>query len=229
MKAPQTPSFALAVPGTSVTAPRDGRPLNQTKDALFIAVLHERSRATGWLVGEMGQDGVRHYQTCPPPADPQSRKGGPIYLATKTLRRRLVQNSGLFDFRRLFEQPSPNGAAITVMDEPMTEGGEWKPTAAAEMYFSCIVKPIHLGQPDMMIAEVPTTPLFSWCDLTTESPAVAVNCGDWVCPHCGVISARKGIWRSPLKTWAIKCGRAYEYKFCVACVLVFDCRLAARN
>lgn len=223
------PTFALAVPGQGVTAPRDGRPLNQTRDALFVAVLHERSRATGWIQGLVEADGVRHYRPCQPPEAPQASKGGPLYLSTKTLRRRLVQNSGLFDFRRLLQQPSPMGAKISVVGYDLTANESWQPTENAELYFSCISKPILLGQPDMMIAELPTTPLFSWCDLTAESPAIAVHCGDWICPHCGIISSTFGLWSSPPQTWAMQCGRAYDYTLCVTCLLVFDRRLAARN
>lgn len=231
MKARQTPppSFALAVPGPSITAPRDGRPLNQTRDRLFVAVLHERSRATSWIQGVVEGDGIRHYHACPPPLAPQATKGGPLYLSTKTLRRRLVQNSGLFDFRRLLQQPTPKGATISVAGYDLTANEVWQPSEFAELLISCISKPILLGQPDRIIAELPTTPLFSWCDLTAESPSVAVNCGDWICPHCGIISSTHGLWSSPPQTWAMRCGRAYDFTLCVTCLLVFDRRLSARN
>lgn len=229
MPTPSPLTYQLVVPGPSITAPRDARPLNQTRDALFVAVLHERSRTTGWIQGVVEEDGVRHYHVCPPPADPQSRSGGPVYLSTKTLRRRLVQDSGLFAFRRLCQQPTPGGATMSVVGYDLTVDGVWMPDEFVEQYFSSISKPILLGQPDRIIAELPTTPLFSWCDLTAESPAIAVNGGDWICPHCGIISATHGSWSSPPEAWARRCGRAIEYKLCVTCLLVFDRRIAARN
>lgn len=223
------PPFKLAVPGPSITAPRDGRPLNRTQDDLFLAVLLERSRSTGWVVGTQGLAGKLIYQACPAPADSQARRGGPIYLSTKTLRRRLVQDSTLFAIRRMCQQPTPNGASLSVANYDLTQNGSWSAPEFGTIYFSHLTPPIILGQPDLLISRLPTTPLFSWCDLNAPEPATAVQGGDWICPNCGIISATHGIWSSPPKTWAIRCGRAYHYQLCVTCLLVFGRQLAARN
>ena len=231
MKAPQRtpPIFALAVPGPAITAPRDGRPLNQTKDALFIAVLHERSRATGWVVGEVGADGVRHYQSCAAPADGQARHAGPLYLSTKTLRRRLVHSSGLFHFRLMYQRPKPPDGMTLVASELICEGGEWCPTKAASFYLEVLNPPVQIGQPDALITQIRTEPLFSWCDLNAPEPAKAVYNGDWACPNCGIIPSTTGEWRSTLESWAIGAGRAFEFRLCVTCHLVFERRLVVMN
>jgi len=229
LKRPPPPPYKLAVPGPAVTAPRDGKPLNRTQDELFLAVLMERSRATGWVVGTPDPDGQRSYQACPPPADPQSRRGGPLYLSTKTLRRRLVQNSTLFAIRRFCQQPTPNEASLSITDHTLTQNGVWNPTEFGGFILTMLTPPIELGKPDPLINRLPTTPLFAWCDLNAPEPATAAQGGDWICPNCGIMPATHGGWISPPKTWAIKCGRAYHYKLCVTCYLAFDCRLAARN
>jgi len=229
MPTPTPPPYKLAVPGPTTTAPRDGLPLNRTQDDLFLAVLMERSRATGWVVGAQGPDGNRTYEACPPPADPQSRRGGPVYLSTKTLRRRLVQDSTLFAIRRFCQQPTPNGASLSVADYDLTQNGNWGAPEFGAIYLSLLTPPIELGKTDPLIRRLPATPLFSWCDLNASEPATAVHGGDWICPNCGIISATHGIWSSPPETWAIRCGRAYQYQLCVTCLLVFSRQLAARN
>jgi len=229
MKSKPPPSYALSVPGSAVTAPRDGQPLNRTKDELFLAVLFERSRATGWVVGEPNPGGQRSYHACEPPATPQARRGGPIYLSTKTLRRRLVRDSLLFAFRRFCQQPTPKGATMRVVNGSITQRDAWCPDDFVETYFSVLTPPVVLGEPDALIAGLTTTPLFSWCDLNAPEPATAVNGGDWICPNCGIMSATHGVWSSPPETWAKLCGRSYRYTLCVTCLLAFDIQLAVRN
>jgi hypothetical protein len=196
---------------------------------LFLAVLLERSRATGWVVGTPGSAGKLSYQACPAPADPQARRGGPIYLSTKTLRRRLVQDSTLFAIRRMCQQTTPNDASISVTDHTLTQDGVWSPTDFASLMLTVLTPSIELGKPDPLISRLPTTPLFSWCDLNAPEPATAFQGGDWICPNCGIMPATHCTWSSPPRTWATKCGCAYSYKVCVTCYLAFDCHLAARN
>lgn len=223
------PPYAASVPGPSITAPRDGVPLNQSRDVLFLAVLHERSRATGWVVGERGLDGIRHYHACPPPADPQGRKGGPVYLSSKTLRHRLVRRSGLFDIRVMCQDDKPPGGNLTIGTYRLCRDGKWDVDENMKWYLECAQPLIEIGSPDVMITSLPTMPLFSWCDLTAPEPAKAVNGGDWVCPNCGLLSTVEAVWTSPARTWAGNCGRCITHTLCVVCLLKLDSRRTAMN
>lgn len=125
------------------------------------------------------------------------RQSGPHYLSAKALRQRLVKESGLFDFRLLCQKASPGGAAIHLGDIALTKGLAWSLDDSAKSRLSSLASPIDLGQPDRLIAELHSTPLFASCDLTADEPAVAVNDGDWICTQCGIVSSTDGHWSSP--------------------------------
>lgn len=229
MPSPRPPFYQLAVPGPAITAPRDGLPLQQTSDSLFLAVLHERSRSTGWVIGEGGGDGQRSFQPCRPPADPSLKRRDSLFVSCKHLRRLLVFTSPFFAFRRLCQQPTPNGASLSVADHALTQDGAWSPTDFGGFYLTMLTPPIGLGQPDALIRELSTQPLFSWCDLTAAEPATAVHGGDWICPNCGIISATHGSWCRPPPPGTSGGGQSYTYQLCVTCLITFDCQPTAHH
>jgi len=224
-----------SVPGPQVVAPRDDCPLHQTADVLFVAVLLERSRATGWVKLERGPTGARSFLPCAAPdlaqtpAAPGERKGQPEYFKTSSIRRILRRNSGLFCLRDACSGEEPPGETLSVGSRILCAKNEWLVDSGTADYLASRNPPIRIGEPEVVARQLVKEPWFSWCDLSDPEPASVNDSSRVICPRCGIQSPEVGTTISPSWTWARRCGQAFASLHCPVCLLEITSRLARRS
>jgi len=158
----------FTVPGPQCLSPRDHDTIGRTKDYLFLAVLIERSRATGWIKAERQADGTTHCKPAPQPQIVQG-KGLPLCYATKTLRRILSQKRDLWILRRYIQNEKAPTETITIGGKTLCKEGKWQPRALRHQ-LRALHRPIEIGKPDPFLASLHAQSFFSWCDLLSPQP-----------------------------------------------------------
>ena len=158
----------FAVPGPDCLSPRDGSTVERTDDYLFIALLIERSRTTGWIKAEYQPGDTPDYLPVPPPEIIQG-KGLPRYYATKTLRRLLTHKRDLWILRRYIQNEKAPSVSISIGEHTLCRDGKWQRNALRKQ-FNALRHPIEIGKPDSLLAGLHAQSFFSWCDLTQPQP-----------------------------------------------------------
>ena len=236
--------YFFYVPGPVFLTPRDFKDIQHTDDYLFIAVLIERSRLSGWLNGER-----------PPEISPN-------HYSAKNLRKILVRKRNFWILRTFLQNPVAPPSTIKIDGRTICSEGKWHNTAFIKR-LSSLRHPIAMGQPDELLANLHAQRFYSWCDITQpepctltgqppEAPKLPPNTPNnqkkrdrmlskWrdsegtnvhlqlICPLDGpVIPISVGI-ATPTSTWKDLCGRAYASLHCPHCLARLHSKLAFKN
>jgi hypothetical protein len=157
------------VPGPECLTPRDGKTIERTDDYLFIAVLIERSRPTGWVKAERNPESAPQFILFAPPPEIIKGKTHPHLYATKTLRKILVRNRDLWILRTYLQNPTAPSLNITIDGHIICSEGKWHSNAFTKRRPS-LRHPIAMGQPDELLTNLHAQRFYSWCDLTQPEP-----------------------------------------------------------
>ena len=164
---PASPRF-FQVPGPDCISPRDGRSIERTDDYLFIAVLIERSRRTGWLKGESLPNACHQYMPTPP-LEPSKEHIPPHHYSTKTLRRILVRKCHFWNLRLHIQNVTAPTTTISIGGRNLCSEGKWQRNDFRRR-LSVLLHPIKIGVPDPLLANLHANQFFKWCDLTQAEP-----------------------------------------------------------
>jgi len=160
-------NLAKSVPGSSSLRPRDGLDLHKTKDLLFLAVLLERSRQSGWVKRLTSEQGWEFIPAAAPEG-PQT-KGTPPYHSTKSLLRIVHTETNLWQFRRLCESSSPPDVGMSIEGKTLHSTGKWT-LQNADATLSKLKHPLIRRQGSDENGGLRHLRFFEWCDLTMEAP-----------------------------------------------------------
>ncbi|MFO1437590.1 MAG: hypothetical protein U1F81_04655 [Verrucomicrobiaceae bacterium] len=232
-------SWFFEVPSDDCLAPRDGKYIERSIDYLFIAVLVERSRESGWIKHEKGEDKSFQYVTSRPP-DITPGHAVPHYYATKTLRRLLTRQLNMWRLRLLIQNATPPPHSIKIAGHLICAEGSWR-NGDGKKALASMRHPIEIGREDSFIASLHKQRFFSWRDLlqpfclfsepsrmnVDEHELTPLKCSrhgethffhQLICPIDGPVVPIEVNESSPAITWEDMCGRAYTTLHCPHCL-----------
>ena len=195
-------SFQIEPPAAGELCPRDGEPLQKSSDVLFLAKLLEDCRATGWAEYWRDPNTGHCYRAITKPES--SAPKGHQYLKMSTLRK-IMKEHDYCQLRRLNLNPEGHQMKLPdghVLKYPISKTSE-----------SQLEDSLDLNAQ-------------SW---TSTIPPVMPSKHHVLCPFCGPMTTIVVSVTSPLETWRMMCGRAYDYTCCSGCLGVLDSRLTMRN
>lgn len=160
-------NLAKSVPGSLCLRTRDGLDLHKTKDLLFLAVLVERSRPSGWVKRVTAEQGWEFLPAVAP--EGSQTKGAPPYYSTKSLRKRLNTGTNLWQFRRLCESPSPPDVGMSIEGKTLYAKGKWT-LQNADAPLSQLKHPLNREEVPHKNSGLAQLRFFEWCDLGMETP-----------------------------------------------------------
>jgi len=236
--------YFFFVPGPVFLTPRDFKDLQHTDDYLFIAVLIERSRLSGWLNGERPAEIPDHH------------------YSAKILRRILVRKRSFWILRTYLQNPTAPNLNIFIDGQTICSEGKWKNSAFIKRLRS-LRHPIEQGQSDELLNNLHNQRFYSWCDLAQPEPCTLTGhapeppklppntlknrkkrerllnkwheCKDThvhrqlICPLDGPVTPMNVCTASSASTWKDLCGRAYNSLHCPHCLARLHSKLAFRS
>lgn len=194
--------FHCAPPSPDERQPRDGKLLRKTEDLLFLALMLEKCAETGWMETVRGASGKVIYRVIPRPFG-SAVKGQQLWK-TKTLKE-LILGLGFWEVRRLRRRP---------------DGHRIKIPRGLELKF-----PVRRGADPLLSSESWAGHFHSWAD----AKDMVIKPGEILCPLCGPMPPVIVKVISPKETWAMSCGREYDFSCCPGCLGTFNNRVTRMN
>jgi hypothetical protein len=189
-------------PAPDENFPRDGEPIRKTEDLLFLALMLEKCATTGWMESSRDATGRVTYRIIPRPA--QSAVKGQQFWKTKTLKE-LIMGLGFWEVRRLRRRP---------------DGHRIKIPRGLQLKF-----PVRRGADPLLSSNSWTEHFHSW----SEAKDMVIKPGEIICPLCGSMPPLIVKVISPKETWAMSCGREYDFSCCSGCLGTFNNRVTRMN
>lgn len=235
--------WLFRAPGSDCLKPRDGKYIERSEDYLFLAVLVERSRESGWVKFEKNPDSTFCYVPSPPP-DAPAGQATPHHYSTRMLRRLLSRRLELWWLRVLIQNEMPPPSSITIQGSLLCEGGKWHKRGWKQKFFR-MRHPLEIGKIDAFLAGLHTQQFFTGCDLRqvldlqcvtnplrSEGGKLArpiIKGGETgylekseqlICPVDGLVVPIEVFHSSPASAWRNLCGRSYASLHCPECLAV---------
>lgn len=194
--------FHHTPPAPDECRPRDGEPLRKTKDVLFLALLLERCAKTGWVETSNDASGQVAYRIIPQPKEPPVK--GQQFCKINTLKS-LIFKHAYWEVRRL--RRCPDGHRIKI------------PRGHVLKF------PVSRGSDPLLSSATWSDHFHSW----SGSKDLVVKPGEILCPLCGPMPPLFVSVSSPSETWAMQCGRAFDFYCCSGCLGTFDNMVTRMN
>lgn len=195
-------TFHHTPPAPDERRPRDGKMLRKTKDVLFLALLLEGCAKTGWMETSRDASGQVICRIIPKPKEPAVK--GQQFWRTKTLKSLIFEHE-YWEVRRLRRRP---------------DGHRIKIPRGHVLKF-----PVRRGSDPLLSSETWSEHFHSWADVQD----LEVKPGEILCPLCGPMPPLFVTVTSPAETWAMDCGRAYDFCCCSGCLGTFDNMVTRMN
>lgn len=189
-------------PAPDENFPRDGKPIRKTEDLLFLALMLEKCATTGWMESSHDATDRVTYRIIPRPG--QSAVKGQQFWKTKTLKE-LIMGLGFWEVRRLRRRP---------------DGHRIKIPRGLQLKF-----PVRRGADPLLSSNSWTEHFHSW----SEAKDMVIKPGEIICPLCGPMPPLIVTVISPKETWAMSCGREYDFSCCSGCLGTFNNRVTRMN
>ncbi len=192
-------TFYSSPPAPDEHKPRDGAPLRKTQDVLFLALMLEGCRKTGWMETTLDASGQQSCRVIPKPTT--SAVKGQQFWKMKTLKKALFDHE-FWEVRRLRRRPDGHRIKIPrghVLKFPMRRGAD-----------------------PLLSSETWSEHFHSWANVED----LVVKPGELLCPLCGPMPPLVVPVTSPSETWSMACGRSYHFYCCSGCLGAFDHDLA---
>jgi hypothetical protein len=187
--------FHRTAPQPDERCPRDGKRLQKTGDLLFLALMLEGCSKTGWMETFHEPAGQMECRIIPKPTG--SAVQGRQFWKLRTLRKLIFEHE-FWEIRRLRRRPGGHRVKI--------------PRGHVLKF------PVRQGADQLLSSDSWTKHFHSWAGVTD----MLINPGELLCPLCGPMPTLCVRVSSPKETWAMECGRTYDFNCCAGCLGAFD-------